>query len=153
MSESNDAGTTTRRGFLQKSGALAAGATLLGGAVPAVHAAENNTIRLALVGCGGRGTGAVANALRTKNQGPIKLYAAADLHEDRMARSLKALTKEFPDQVDVPKDRQCIGFDSHKKAIDMLRPGGDVAICTTRAYIRPVHVEYAVNKGINVFME
>ncbi len=152
MTKPNDTGTTTRRGFLQKGGSLAASATMLGGAVPAVHAAENNTIRLALIGCGGRGTGAVANALRTKDQGPIQLYATGDLHEDRTARSLKALTKEFPDQVDVPKDRQFIGFDSHKKAIDLLRPG-DIAMCTTRSYIRPVHVEYAVAKGINVFME
>jgi hypothetical protein len=62
MTKPNDTGTTTRRGFLQKGGSLAAGATMLGGAVPAVHAAENNTIRLALIGCGPRGRGAVANA-------------------------------------------------------------------------------------------
>jgi len=152
MTESNDARKATRRQFLQRGGSVAAGAALLGSSVPAVHAAEDNTIRLALIGCGGRGTGAVANALKTKDQGPIKLYATADLHEERTQRSLKALTKQFAGQVDVPKDRQFLGFDSHKKAIDLLRPG-DVALCTTRAYIRPVHVEYAVKKGINVFME
>ncbi len=56
------------------------------------------------------------------------------------------------DQIDVSDDRKFIGFDAYKAAIDVLRPG-DVAMCTTRAYIRPVHVEYAVQKGINVFME
>ena len=69
-----------------------------------------------------------------------------------MERRLKALKKKYPNKINVNQDRKFIGFDSHKKAIDLLQPG-DVALCTTRAYIRPVHVEYAVQKGINVFME
>ena len=152
MAQPDDTGTTTRRGFLQRSGSLAAGAAVLSGAVPAVHAAEDNTIRLALIGCGHRGRGAVANALRTNDQGPIKFYATGDLEEKNSSLAVKLLSKEFPDQVDVPQERQFLGFDSHKKAIDLLRPG-DIAMCTTRSYIRPVHVEYAVSKGINVFME
>jgi predicted dehydrogenase len=142
----------TRRQFLQRSGAMAASATVLGGAARMVHAAENNTIRLALIGCGGRGSGAVRDALSVANQGPVSLYAMADLQEEKMARSYKALKKEFDAQVDVSADRKFLGFDAYRKAIDSLRPG-DVAMCTTRAYIRPVHVEYAVQKGINVFME
>ena len=122
------------------------------GAVPAVHAGEDNTIRLALIGCGGRGTGAVGNALNVEDQGPIELYAMADLDEKNMERRLKASNEEVSHKVNVTQDRKFIGFDSHKKAIDLLQPG-DVALCTTRAYIRPVHVEYAVQKGINVFME
>lgn len=152
MSDPTNAHDKSRRQFLKNTGLAAAGATVLGSAVPRVHAAEDNTIRLALIGCGGRGTGAVANALNTADQGPIKLYAAADLHENRMNGSIKALTKKYPEQVDVPAERRFLGFDSHKKAIDSLRPG-DIALCTTRAYIRPVHVEYAVEKGIHVFME
>jgi len=152
MTQSNDAPNTTRRQFLKRTSALATGAAVLGGAIPAVHAAEDNTIRLALIGCGGRGSGAVGNALNTKDQGPIKLYAAADLHENRMEASLKALTKRHPDQIDVSADRKFLGFDSHKRAIDVLRPG-DIALCTTRAYIRSLHVEYAVDRGIHVFME
>jgi hypothetical protein len=54
--------------------------------------------------------------------------------------------------VDVRAERKFIGFDAHKKAIDILRPG-DIAMCTTRSYIRPLHVEYAIHKGINVFAE
>ncbi len=131
---------------------MAIGVAAAGSVVPAVHAGEDNTIRLALIGCGGRGTGAVANAMRTRDQGPIKLYAAADLHETRMKAALKALKKRFGDDIDVTADRMFLGFDAYKKAIDLLRPG-DVAMCTTRAYIRPLHVEYAVSRGINVFME
>lgn len=143
---------TTRRAFLQQSGAVAAGAVLLGGAVPAVHAAEDNTIRLALIGCGPRGAGAVGDALSVAEGGPVKLYAMADLSEARMTGSHDALKKKFGDKVDVADDRRFIGFDAYRKAVDVLRPG-DIAMCTTRAYIRPVHVEYAVQKGINVFME
>ena len=152
MTQKNKAANTTRRQFLGRAGSIAAGAAVLGSSVPAVHAGEDNTIRLALIGCGGRGTGAVANALITSDQGPIKLYAAADLKKDSMDSRLKSLEKKFGDQIDVSEDRKFIGFDAYKHAIDILRPG-DVAMCTTRDYIRPVHVEYAVKKGINVFME
>jgi len=152
MTRPNDASNSTRRQFLTRSGSLAAGAVMLGGSVPAVHAAEDNTIRLALIGCGGRGTGAVANALKTRDQGPIKLYAMADIHENSIEGRLSALAKQFADKIDVTADRKFVGFDAYKRAVEVLRPG-DVALCTTRAYIRPLHVEYAVNKGINVFME
>ncbi len=152
MTDSDKTPNSTRRQFLQQGGSLAASAAVLGSSVPAVHAAEDNTIRLALIGCGGRGTGAVGNALKTADQGPIKLYAAADLHAARMDGALKSLGRAFEGQVDVSADRKFLGFDAYKKAIDVLRPG-DVALCTTRAYIRPIHVEYAVSKGINVFME
>jgi predicted dehydrogenase len=152
MTQPNDAVMPTRRQFLGRGGALAAGAAVLSSSLPAVHAAEDNTIRLALIGCGGRGTGAVGNALKTRDQGPIKLYAMADLQESYMEARLKALMKQYEDQIDVTQDRKFVGFDAYKKAVDVLRPG-DIAMCTTRAYIRPLHVEYAVKKGINVFME
>ncbi len=152
MSEQIDRPNINRRQFLKKSGSLAAGAAVLGAISPAAFAAEDNTIRLALIGCGGRGTGAVADALKVKNAGPVKLYAMANLDEGRMNSSYKSLKEKFPDKVDVPDDRKFIGFKAYQKAIDILRPG-DIALCTTRAYIRSVHVEYAIKKGINVFME
>jgi len=152
MTQSNSASKADRREFLKRGSLATAGLVMLGSSVPAVHAAENNTIRLALIGCGGRGTGAVGNALKTRDQGPIELYAAADLDETRIERSLKSLSKGYEDQLNVTADRKFRGFDAYKKAVDVLRPG-DVALCTTRAYIRPLHVEYAVEKGINVFME
>jgi predicted dehydrogenase len=152
MSESNHVLYVNRRQFLNRSGAVAAGAAVMAGTLPAVHAAEDNTIRLALIGCGGRGNGAVGDAMNTKDQGPIQLYALADVHEGSVKSSFNALSRQFEKDVNVPEERQLVGFDAYKKAIDLLRPG-DVAMCTTRAYIRPLHVEYAVSKGINVFME
>ncbi|MCA9189661.1 MAG: Gfo/Idh/MocA family oxidoreductase [Pirellulaceae bacterium] len=141
-----------RRRFLKSSGAAVAGLTLLRPGIAPVHAAEDNTIRLALIGCGGRGGGAVANALNTSSQGPIELYAMADIDKAKLDRSHTALKEELGDKINVADDRKLIGFDAYKAAVDLLRPG-DVAMCTTRAYIRAVHVEYAVSKGINVFME
>ncbi len=152
MSSPIDKPTATRRQFLKTSGAIAAGTAALGGIARTVHAAEDNTIRLALIGCGGRGSGAVGDALSVRDAGPVKLYAMADLEEGRMNASQRALKDKFGDKIDVTDDRKFLGFDAYRKAIDLLRPG-DVAMCTTRAYIRPVHVEYAVQKGINVFME
>jgi predicted dehydrogenase len=152
MSKSRKVTRSNRRQFFGQGAAVVAGAAVLNGTLPAVHAAENNTIRLALIGCGGRGTGAVGNALNTSDQGPIELYAAADLDIASIERSCKALKGRYPEGVNVADDRKFVGFDSYKRAVDVLRPG-DVAMCTTRAYIRPVHVEYAVQKGINVFME
>src|SRR6267142_2559765 len=74
---------TTRRTFLETTGLAAAGSALAGVAIPSVHAAENNTIQVALVGCGGRGTGAAGNALSTNKNGPITLAAMADVFEHR----------------------------------------------------------------------
>jgi predicted dehydrogenase len=142
---------SSRREFLKRSGTVAAGAALAGVAIPQVHAAEDNTIRLALIGCGGRGSGAVGNAMNSAN-GPVKLYAMADVVEERLTRAHKALSKPFGDRVDVPKERQFVGFDAYKKAIDCLGPN-DVAMLTNFAYFRPTQLEYAVKKGVNVFME
>jgi len=152
MTQSNKRSSSTRRRFLQQSGTLVAGAAAAASLARSVHAGEDNTIRLALIGCGGRGSGAVRDALSVPDSGPVKLYAMADLLEAKIARSLKALQESFPNKVDVSDDRKFVGFDAYRKAIDILRPG-DIAMCTTRAYIRPIHVEYAVKKGINVFME
>ena len=141
----------SRRQFLAGSGRVVAGSILTGIALPRIYAAERNTIRLALVGCGGRGTGAVADALSATG-GPVKLYAMADLFEGRLQSSLKNIRKDFQDKVNVPPERQFIGFDAYKKAIDCLRPG-DIVLLTTHAAFRPMHFEYAVKKGINVFAE
>ncbi len=152
MTESKQGLNVNRRQFLQRGSTVAAGAAVLAGGVPAVHAAEDNTIRLALLGCGGRGRGAVGNALNVQGQGPVELYALADVHAGSVEGSYNALSRQYEGRVNVPQERQLVGFQAYKEAIDMLRPG-DVALCTTRAYIRPLHVEYAVSKGVNVFME
>ena len=115
-----------------------------------VHAAEDNTIKIALVGCGGRGTGAVMNAFSTK--GPKKLVAMADVFDFKLTGSLERLTKQFPKEVDVPKERQFIGMDGYKKAIEAVGPGGLVLLATPPAF-RPLHVENAVAQGRHIFME
>ena len=143
-------GLKSRRDFLKSSGHLAA-ASALAGVAPGIYAGENNTIKLALVGCGGRGTGAIADAFSTAG-GPVELHAMADLFEQRLAGSLKNLKEGFADKIDVPPQRQFVGFDAYKKAIDCLTPG-DAAVLATHAAFRPLHFEYAVAKGVNVFME
>jgi len=141
---------TTRRDFLKHSSSAIAGAALLGAVASRAYAAEDNTIKIALVGCGGRGTGAAANALSTS--GPVKLVAVADVFQDRLSSSLQALQDQFKDKVDVPKDRQFIGLDGYRKAIDLLGKN-DLVLLTTPPCFRPIHLEYAVLKGVNVFME
>lgn len=142
---------TSRREFLKDTGRLAAASALAGVAIPAVHAAADDTIRLALVGCGGRGSGAAANALEATG-GPTRLVAMADLFEDRLNNAHKNLSQKFGERVDAPAERRFLGFDAYRKAMDCLRPG-DVALLTTHAAFRAGHFEYAVQKGVNVFME
>ncbi|MGQ9649487.1 MAG: Gfo/Idh/MocA family protein [Phycisphaerae bacterium] len=141
----------SRREFLSASGRIAAASALGLTVIPAVHAGEDHTIKVALVGCGGRGTGAAINALSTKS-GPTRLVAMADVFDDRLQSSLHKLQSQFGKQIDVPKERQFIGFDAYKKAIDSL-DGSGVVILATPPGFRPPHLEYAVEKGCNVFME
>ena len=151
MAHENNLHGLSRRELLKSTGKVAAAAALAGAIVPAVHAAEDNTIQVALIGCGGRGTGAAANALSTTS-GPIKLVAMADVFENRLEGSFQQLAKRYDKQVEVPKDRQFIGFDAYRKAMDCLKPG-DVAIFATPPAFRWVHFDYAIERGINVFME
>ncbi len=151
MNASHRVRSTSRRDFLKLSGRTAASAALMAGLAPRLYAGEAGPIRLALVGCGGRGTGAVADAFTTTG-GPVKLCAVADLFEDRMQSSLKNLHEIHADKVDVPPERRFVGFDAYKKAIDCLSPG-DVAILATHAAFRPMHFEYAVGRGVNIFAE
>ena len=141
---------TTRRQFLRASGAAAAGLALAGAVARPGYAAESNTIKIALVGCGGRGTGAASQALSTK--GPTRLFAMADVFENRLQSSLANLKPAHEAQLDVPPERQFIGLDGFKKAIDSLGKG-DLVLLTTPPAFRPIHFSYAVEKGVNVFME
>jgi predicted dehydrogenase len=167
MCKSNEK-DTSRREFLKKTGRVAATSALIAAVGPRMYAGEDNTIKVALVGCGGRGSGAAANAMATKS-GPIKLVAMADIFEDRLKQSYNGLIAAASnprtsgsadswvmgfraDQVDVPPERRFLGFDAYQKAIDCLRPG-DVVILTTPVAFRWVHFSHAIKKGINVFME
>jgi predicted dehydrogenase len=158
---------TPRREFIKQSARIAAASAMAGLVVPRVHAGEDHTIQLALIGSGGRGSGAIANAMSAGglvlgdegerkqtpgSAGMVKLIAMADLIPERLDQSHDALQKMLGDCVDVPKERRFIGFDAYRKAIDCLKPG-DVAVLATHAGFRAAHLEYAVAKGVNVFME
>lgn len=143
--------STNRREFIKSTGKWAAASALANVAIPAVHAAGSDMIQIVLIGCGGRGGGAAANALSVK-RGPIKLVAMADIFQERLDTDLGKLKQKFPSQVDVPPERQFIGFDAYKKAMDCLKPG-DIAIFTTPPAFRWVHFTYAIQKNLNVFME
>jgi predicted dehydrogenase len=152
MTDPKTVPSPSRRDFFKSTGAIAAAGALSGVAIPSVHAGEENTIRLALVGCGGRGTGAAENALSAKDGGPIKLVAMADVFENKLKGSYKNLQERFSPQMDVPADRQFLGFDAYKKAMDCLKPG-DVVLLTTPPAFRWPMFRYAIDKGLNVFME
>ena len=149
MNESSNS-LSTRREFIKTTGRIAAASALAGVAIPHVHAAGSDMIQVALVGCGGRGSGAADNALSTKS-GPIKLVAMADVFESKLNSSFEGIQKKCGDRVEV-QDRKFIGFDGYKKAMDALKPG-DVVILTTPLAFRWVHFTYAIQKGLNVFME
>ncbi len=143
--------SSSRRDFLKNTGRLGAASMLAATLGPRVYAAGDEAIRLALVGCGGRGTGAVVDAF-SAGGGPVKLWAMADVFESRLKGSLANLVPSYADRVEVPPERRFVGFDGYRKAIDTLRPG-DVVILATHAAFRPLHFEYAVQRGVNVFME
>jgi predicted dehydrogenase len=140
----------SRRQFLKVSSQALASVALAKAVARPGYTAESNTIKIALIGCGGRGTGAAAQALSTR--GPTQLWAVADVFEQRVANTLKNLRAQHSTQAQVPPERQFIGLDGFQKAIDTLDKG-DVVILATPPAFRPIHFEYAVHKGCHVFME
>jgi predicted dehydrogenase len=140
----------SRREFLQ-TGTLSAISTVGGLSIArTAHAAGSSLIRLALIGCGGRGGGAVTQALRTS--GPVRLVAMADVFADRIEDSLKYLLKidAVRHRIDVPPERRFVGFDAYRKAIDC---GVDMVILATPPGFRPLHYAAAVKAGKHVYME
>jgi predicted dehydrogenase len=140
---------TTRRDFLKTSAlvgsALAAPAILPGG----LFGKENNeTLRVGLIGCGGRGSGAASQALSADKN--IALTAMGDAFEDQLQKSLQGLQKEHPDKVKVTPDKCFVGLDAYQKVIDS---GVDVVLLATPPGFRPVHLKAAVDAGKHVFCE
>ena len=146
--ENQESGPLSRRNFIQNTSILTGGALL--GALSierGAHGAGSDELKVALIGCGGRGSGAASQALSTK--GPIKLVAMADAYKDRLEGSLANLKNQAKDRVDVPEENKFIGFDAYKKAIAMA----DVVILATPPGFRPIHFEEAVRQGKHIFME
>lgn len=143
--------TRTRREFLNEATGITAATLLAGRGFAAAHPGGSDTVQVALVGCGGRGSGAAVDAVSAKG-GPMRVVAMADVFEDRLTKSRTALTESIEAGLDVPPDRRFIGFDGYRHAMDCLRPG-DVVILATPPAFRWVHFSYAIEKGLNVFME
>ncbi len=156
----NDSNASDRREFLRHSsawmgaGVLAANASscaATGAAATTASAGRfhaDSELRIALVGCGGRGTGAAMQALST--EGPVRLVAMADAFSDRLDSSLAALAEEIPERVDVPAERRFVGFDAYERAMAL---DVDVVVLATPPGFRPIHFEHAIASGKHVFME
>ena len=138
-----------RRSFIKSAGMVSGGIILSQLPIEkSAYGAGSDQVKLAVVGCGGRGTGAVFNALKTKAN--VKLVAMAEALQDNLNASYHNITREFgSDKVDVPEENRFVGFEAYKKAIDLA----DVVILATPPAFRPQHFEYAVQKGKHVFME
>lgn len=141
---------TDRRQFL-KTSAVAAAAASQFSLSSAVYASGDDTVKVGLVGCGGRGTGAASQALST--EGNVKLTAVGDAFENQAKNSLNNLKNalgEKGSRVDVKDEMIFTGFDAYQKVIDS---GVDLVILATPPGFRPIHFEYAVRAGKNIFME
>ncbi|MCA9265883.1 MAG: Gfo/Idh/MocA family oxidoreductase [Planctomycetales bacterium] len=142
----------SRRTFLQESAAVAASGAIAStlAMAPRVHAAGDEVIKVGVVGTGGRGSGAVLNALEAEPR--AQLVAAGDVFEDRLKSSISNLKKDpsLGSRVTVDDDHLFSGFDNFKKVIDS---DIDVVILTTPPHFRPEHLRYAVEKGKHCFVE
>jgi predicted dehydrogenase len=150
---------SSRRQFLKTSSALAAGATLASGLTisQSAHAQGSDQIKLALIGCGGRGSGAIRDRAQVGDN--FKVVAVADAYEGSAKGQAGALRgdsqkEDHPlrNKVDIPDDHVFSGLDAYKKAIAVLNPGDQVVIATPPGF-RPYHYRAAVEKGVHVFME
>jgi predicted dehydrogenase len=139
-----------RREFLKSSTAAAAGASIVGslGLARSAHASVDDTLRVGLIGCGGRGTLAASQALNADKN--IKLVAMGDAFPDRLEDSLRILRAEHEKKFDVAPERCFHGFDAYK---GVLAAGVDVVILTTPPHFRPLHLRAAVEAGKHIFCE
>ncbi|WP_209402133.1 Gfo/Idh/MocA family protein [Pseudozobellia sp. WGM2] len=146
MKEQN---TTTRRTFVKNSVKTAA-AGMVFSHLPIFSSANvfgQEKIKLGVVGCGGRGTGAVFQALTASES--VVLVAMGDVFQHELDNSFNRISKDFPNQITVSKERQFLGLEAYKNVIDEC----DAVILATPPGFRPEHFEYAVNSGKHVFLE
>ena len=145
-----EAARATRRHFLKtaSSGVLAAAAASTLGIARSAHAAGSGTIKIGLVGCGGRGSGAAVNAMNAGKD--IKLVAMADVFSEYLQGARKRLKAEKPDQVDVADDHCFVGFDAYQK---LIASGVDVVLLGATSHFHPIHLKAAIDAGKHVFCE
>lgn len=144
--------STSRRQFLTSSTAAVVGGTLASKlAIPApLHAAGDDSIRIGLVGCGGRGTGAARQALAADPA--VRLVAMSDAFEDQLQRSLKTLKaqRDVSERVAVDEAHQFVGFDGYRGVIES---DVDVVLLATPPHFRPLHLKACIDAGKHVFAE
>lgn len=112
------------------------------------YAGGSDRIRVGVIGCGGRGTGAANNALTADPA--VEIYALGDLFRDRLEKSREALTGRAGSRVNAPDDRCFDGFENHLR---VMESGVDVVILTTPPGFRPYHLQAAVDRDLHIFME
>lgn len=137
----------SRRDFIKTSALVTGGLVASNFVLPGAYAAPVNELKLALIGCGGRGTGAAFQALATGYN--IKVVAMADAFRDRLDTAYNALSEKYGDKLAVSEDMKFVGFDAYKDAIAQA----DVVILATPPGFRPMHFEEAVKQGKQIFME
>ncbi len=138
----------SRHEFLARTGTVAGSAAAGLSVARAAHAAGSDAINIGLIGCGGRGSGAVVSALSV-NPG-ARLTAMADAFDDRMQHARRALEKRRPGQVAVDDDHMFAGFEGHER---LLESGVDMAILAEPPHFRPIHIQACVEAGVHVFAE
>lgn len=137
----------SRRDFIKTSALVTGGLITSPFVLPGAYAAPVNELKLALIGCGGRGTGAAFQALATGHN--IKIVAMADAFRDRLDTAYNALKEKYGDKLAVSEEMKFVGFDGYKDAIAQA----DVVILATPPGFRPMHFEEAVKQGKQIFME
>ncbi len=154
-----DTKSVSRRDFIKASTVAGVGILMSGKA--GIYAAGSDQLRIGLIGCGFRGTGAAVQALTCSDK-PVKLWAMGDVLADRIPYSISQLKdggsaqydrQAFPsltNKMDVPKERQFVGFDAYKKVINS---GVDMVILTTPPHFRPIHLKAAIEAGRHAFIE
>ncbi len=139
----------SRREFIKKSAFIsAAGLVATSLPSPRVHASENNTLKLGIVGCGGRGCGAVGNAMEADPN--VKLITAADVFPARGKNGIAGLKDQYGDRIDVPEERFFSGFDGYKQ---VLAQDVDIVLLTSPQHFRPIMLKEAVAAGKHIFAE
>lgn len=147
MHESN---RLSRRKFIKGSTGTVVGAGIAGGLniARSAHAAGDEVLKVGLIGCGGRGSGAAVNALNADKS--VRLTAMADVFEDRLNGSLQRIKKIKPDQVVVDDDHQFVGFDAYQ---ELIQSGVDVVLVAAASHFHPIFMKAAVDAGKHVFVE
>src|SRR5262245_7902835 len=152
MKPDSDSSTSRRQFIKDSSTAVVGGALASSLAFPSISKAAPNSdkLRIGFIGCGGRGTGAVRQALTADSN--VILHSMGDIYEDKLEFSLKTVQKAMNDDAkfDVPKERRFVGLDAFEK---VLKSGIDLVILTTPPGFRPVHFKAAIESGKHVFLE